>query len=63
MALRKRVAPGIATLRSLDPALAPLSVSSSSQPLPGDIAVVVCRGFGGMNTALVVRGAVERPVQ
>jgi 3-oxoacyl-[acyl-carrier-protein] synthase-1 len=57
IALRKRVAPGIPTLRSLDPELAPLRVSSEPQELSGDIAVVLCRGFGGMNTAVVVRAA------
>jgi 3-oxoacyl-[acyl-carrier-protein] synthase-1 len=62
-ALRNRVVPGIATLRSLDPALAPLSVSSTSQPLSGNIAVVVSRGFGGMNIALVVRADAEKPIQ
>jgi len=58
-ALRKQVAPGIPTLRSLDPALAPLPVSPTAQPLSGNIAVVLSRGFGGMNTALVVRAAAE----
>jgi 3-oxoacyl-[acyl-carrier-protein] synthase-1 len=60
MALRKRIAPGIPTLRSLDPALAPLPVSSSPQPLSEDIALVLCRGFGGMNTAVVVRASAEK---
>ena len=53
VALRKRVAPGIPTLRSLDPELAPLPVSAAPQPLSGDIGLVLCRGFGGMNTALL----------
>jgi 3-oxoacyl-[acyl-carrier-protein] synthase I len=57
VALRQQVAPGIATLQSPDPELAPLSISRAPQPLSGDIAVVVCRGFGGMNTAMVVRAA------
>ena len=54
-ALRRQVVPGIATLHSLDPALAPLPVSSSPQKPRGDTAVICCRGFGGMNVALVVR--------
>jgi len=54
-ALRRQVVPGIATLNSLDPALAPLPVSSSPQKPRGDTAVICCRGFGGMNVALVVR--------
>ena len=55
MALHKRVAPGIASLSTLDPQLAPLPISAESQPLCGDIGLVICRGFSGMNTALVVR--------
>jgi len=54
-ALRRQVVPGIATLNSLDPALAPLPVSSSPQKPRSDTAVICCRGFGGMNVALVVR--------
>jgi 3-oxoacyl-[acyl-carrier-protein] synthase-1 len=54
-ALRHQVVPGIATLHSLDPALAPLPVASSPQKPRSDTAVICCRGFGGMNVALVVR--------
>ncbi len=54
-ALRCRIVPGIATLNSLDPALAPLTVSSSPQKPRSDTAVICCRGFGGMNVALAVR--------
>jgi 3-oxoacyl-[acyl-carrier-protein] synthase-1 len=54
-ALRCRMVPGIATLKSLDPALAPLPASSSPQKPRSDTAVICCRGFGGMNVALVVR--------
>jgi 3-oxoacyl-[acyl-carrier-protein] synthase I len=56
-ALRNGIVPGIATLKSLDPALAPLPVSSSPQKLRGDKALISCRGFGGMNVALVIRAA------
>jgi 3-oxoacyl-[acyl-carrier-protein] synthase-1 len=63
IALRKGVAPGIPTLRSLDPELAPLPVSAAPQQLSGEIAVVLCRGFGGMNTALVLRAASPVPYQ
>jgi 3-oxoacyl-[acyl-carrier-protein] synthase-1 len=55
-ALRERIVPGIATLHSLDLELAPFPASPSSQPLRHNSALVLCRGFGGMNTALVVRG-------
>jgi 3-oxoacyl-[acyl-carrier-protein] synthase-1 len=54
--LRHRIVPGIATLNSLDPALGPLPVSRSSQRPRSDTAMVCCRGFGGMNVALLVGG-------
>jgi len=54
-ALRQKIVPGIATLQTIDPALAPLAVSASPQKPRSDIALVLCRGFGGMNVALVVR--------
>jgi len=54
-ALRERFVPGIATLNTLDPELAPLPVSAAPQTPRSDIAVVLCRGFGGMSVALVVR--------
>jgi 3-oxoacyl-[acyl-carrier-protein] synthase-1 len=54
-ALRCQVVPGIATLSSLDPAFARLPVSSSPKKPCSDTAVICCRGFGGMNVALVVR--------
>ena len=55
-ALRHGMVPGIPTLCSLDPEIAPLPVSAAPQELAGDIGVVLCRGFGGMNAAVVVRG-------
>ena len=61
VALHKRLAPGIATLAALDPQLAPWPVSAAPQPLSGDIGLVLCRGFSGMNTALVVRSQAEAP--
>lgn len=54
-ALQANVVPGIATLKELDPALAPLSVSSAPQQPRSDIALLCSRGFGGMNVALVLR--------
>ena len=56
-ALKEGVVPGIATLATLDPEIAPFSVSSKPQQTRSDIALVLCRGFGGMNVAVVVRGA------
>jgi 3-oxoacyl-[acyl-carrier-protein] synthase-1 len=57
MALQKKIVPGIATLNSPDPEIAPLPISQSAQTPRGDCALVICRGFGGMNVALVVRAA------
>lgn len=56
-ALRRRIVPGIATLNTLDPDLAPLPVSPLPQQPRSDIALILCRGFGGMNAALLVRAA------
>ncbi len=54
-ALQKKIVPGIATLNSPDTEFAPFPVSSSPQKPRSDIALVICRGFGGMNVALAVR--------
>lgn len=54
-ALEQGVVPGIATLECLDPQLAPLPVSREPQSPRSEIALVLNRGFGGMNVALVVR--------
>lgn len=56
-ALRARTVPGIATLRTLDPACAGLAVSAQAQVPRSDIALVLCRGFAGTNAAVVVRAA------
>lgn len=54
-ALHERVIPGIATLDTVDPELAPFPVSSQPQSPRGHVALIICRGFGGMNVALLVR--------
>ena len=56
-ALRQGIAPGIATLRTIDPAVAELPLSRLPQPLRGDVALVLSRGFAGTSAAAVVRGA------
>jgi 3-oxoacyl-[acyl-carrier-protein] synthase-1 len=56
-ALQQRVVPGIATLDTLDPDIAPFPVSAALQKPRSDIALVLCRGFGSMNVALVLRAA------
>jgi 3-oxoacyl-[acyl-carrier-protein] synthase-1 len=55
-ALEQRVVPGIGTLEDLDPELAPFPVSRTPQKPRSDIALLISRGFGGMNVATVVRG-------
>lgn len=54
--LRRGVVPGIATLAETDPVLGDFPVSSASVAPRSDIGLVVCRGFGGMNVAMLVRG-------
>ncbi len=53
--------PGIATLRELDPDCADLPVSTTVQVPCSDIALVLCRGFAGMNVALLLRAACGAP--
>jgi 3-oxoacyl-[acyl-carrier-protein] synthase-1 len=60
VALRSRTVPGIATLRELDPAFAQLPASAAPRAPRSDVALVVSRGFGGTNAALLVRAAVSR---
>ena len=54
-AARRRVAPGIATLATLDPACTGVAVSRDARATRGDVVLVVCRGFGGTNAAVVLR--------
>jgi len=56
-ALRHGVVPGVATLREIDPDLGNLPVSAHPQEPRSDVALVLNRGFGGSNTALVLRSA------
>jgi len=56
-ALEQGIVPGIATLECLDPELGPLPVSRAPQRPRSNIALVLNRGFGGMNVALLVRAA------
>jgi len=57
VALRHGMVPGVATLRELDPDLGNLPVSKLPQAPRSDVALVLNRGFGGSNTALVLRAA------
>lgn len=55
--LKRGVIPGIATLGEVDPLIAPFPISREAATPRSDIALLICRGFGGMNVVLVVRGA------
>ena len=62
IALRHGAVPGVATLRKLDPDVGDLPVSARPQALRSDVALVLNRGFGGSNTALLFRAeASEAP--
>jgi 3-oxoacyl-[acyl-carrier-protein] synthase-1 len=54
-ALRERTVPGIATLRTLDPACEGLAASPTARKPRSDVALIVCRGFASTDAALVVR--------
>ena len=56
-ALARNVVPGVANLESLDPRCAGLSVAASTQQPRSKVALILCRGFGGTDAALVVRAA------
>lgn len=53
-ALREKIVPGIATLKEVDSDCAGLPVSAQPQAPRSQLALVICRGFGGMNVALVL---------
>ena len=53
-ALRRGVVPGIPVLGRVDPAFAALPVSRESRKPASDVALVLSRGFGGTDAALVV---------
>lgn len=52
---RRGVAPGIATLHEIDPACAGVNVANGARAAGNDVVLVVCRGFGGTNAAVVLR--------
>ncbi len=56
-AMRRGVVPGIPVLERVDPAFASLPVAREARAPRGDVALVLSRGFGGTDAALVVRGA------
>ena len=56
-AARRRIVPGIATLQTLDRACAGVTASASAQVPRSDVVLVVCRGFGSTNAAVLLRAA------
>ena len=56
LAAGRGVVPGVPTLRTLDPACAPLPVSPMPQAPLSDVVLILCRGFAGLNVALLFRG-------
>lgn len=54
-ALRTRTVPGVATLREIESEIADFPVQTAPSETTGDVALVICRGFGGMNVVLAVR--------
>jgi 3-oxoacyl-[acyl-carrier-protein] synthase-1 len=54
--LKQGVLPGIATLDSVDPVIGSFPISRENRTVSGKVALVICRGFGGMNVVVVVRG-------
>ena len=54
--LKQGVLPGIATLDSVDPVIGAFPASRENRTVSGKVALVICRGFGGMNVVVVVRG-------
>ncbi len=58
-ALQDGIVPGIASLNVIDPQFDALPVSREAQKPKSDIALVICRGFGGMNVALLIRVGTE----
>lgn len=55
-ALKRGVVPGVATLESVDPAIGAFPISKRAESLQGKVALVICRGFGGMNVVVALRG-------
>jgi len=56
-ALRNGVVPGVANLQRLDPEFGELPISARPQQPRSDVGLVLSRGFGGTNAALLVRAA------
>ena len=56
-ALRRRLVPGVATFAAAAAGCDGVAVSGAVQAARSDVVLVVCRGFGGTNAALLLRAA------
>ncbi len=54
-ALKEGIAPGIATLTHLSKSAKGLSISNQHQDIHSPLGLIISRGFGGMNTCLLVK--------
>jgi 3-oxoacyl-[acyl-carrier-protein] synthase I len=54
-AARRGLVPGIANFERADAGCEGVAVSRETRAMHGDLLVVLCRGFGGTNTAVVLR--------
>ncbi len=55
-ALERGIVPGIASLKTVDPALQDLPIATAAMQPVADTALILSRGFGGQNTALIIKG-------
>ncbi len=53
--LEQGFVPGIANFQTLCEDCSSISVSADTQPLNGPVAMTICRGFGGLNTAILLK--------
>ena len=59
-ALQRGIVPAIATLKSIDQSLEDLPIAKSHMEPSNDTALILARGFGGQNCALIVRATRRR---
>jgi 3-oxoacyl-[acyl-carrier-protein] synthase-1 len=59
VSLRHTTIPGVATLRALDPDFQDLPISAGPQPPRSDVGLILSRGFGGTNAALLIRAPIN----
>jgi 3-oxoacyl-[acyl-carrier-protein] synthase-1 len=57
LALRERIAPGIATLTEKAPDCAQLNVSADTRAIHSPLAMILSRGFGSLDAGLLIKAA------